>query len=1776
MVLAAAMALASAELYALPVSAAQIINPNPLVDIVVNPCSDYNVSYAKFSQDLADALKADGMDMSTVRITQAGIQLNTLDLSEWYVYDHCDNNIISSSGFDTHNGRSPYFANTAYSSSSYTIPTMNIVDWFSNGYCNRSAYSSEPGNVAALDRHILSDVDAYGKASMKFAGYGTGAYNDFLFYPASTRYKKAISFDIDASKVKLHSMNGAGFLVNAGVDTAGKLQGYLLYFAFNSDVTNATVTLYRLKGDQTPETIHGTVGIAGINKTAVGDPATIVLQSTKKTKVYIDISTDYLTVQEQPYTDGNGTMGTLNTVMNNIGINTAAAKYTNYNGFGPFVSYSGHNCSDTSYFIFSDLVMSYQTDAFESVRNSQFAQDRANETVERFFVNLAKNDPEIPDVTSEFNEGTLRLINDRIKYISNCTDSTTVTGSDVKVSDIIGSGNTYYTQSPDYATYVREIASYICNHGEWVTEGINAPELTAPAANFTIVGKDPADAGSEYVQTLSIHKKHLSNDGASGTIRITFDDSSYSVDEATRPIIKWEYSIRNSNGVIVEEKTVLSTSSDKTPPYIDITSVSPEGTYTLTLTVTDSLGVVSTSSTRAFTVINDTTAPTVSVASDASATGKATLAFTDDISGVLSYYIGTYTSDLAKTSFTTARAEASVTVDVPQDGTSLVVNVWDECGNFTTKTYSTSAVTFIKGLSDNTTQYGETLYVLNGCAIGVLPETPVDDVNVPAYGFTGWYKEALKTNVVSASTVITAATTLYGGWNSSFCNIAFNANGGVFDGTNPLSVPKGTPYSSIAAAVPAPTKAGYDFNGWTVDGSALGTRTATADATFTATWTTGNVTLVLDPNGGVSGKYSSLTALNGTAFNKVIDNYGTGNTKPTRSGYLFSHWTYTRDVATATLSSSNKLGDNGGTVYAYWTRDPMLFASATLAEATYGSAYSQKVSATNGTGKYSYALADGSALPEGLTLNTASGVISGTVTQAPSVTPVSFSIIASEIVTEGMTATAPITRSFSIKVSAGSAPVLTNQTVNVKADATDIETAVKQVYESVIGVESVDVTGTNVVSAEVTKFTVTVSFNSNFSSNKTQAGLVITADLINPAVEFTESEVPGLKSDSRENYDEDTLLEYLNSYGALQLKAEGNSDYNLALGTAPASISVTYAFADEASDPRLEFKRSGNVIYNFETTYFGNTLNRLLAVDHVDDAILIVNADAIRRFVGDADFDPAFEVTYTGVPITGAALTYTLPDNAAGVVTLSGGKLHIVGAGQVSAVVKATAPIASSADTYFDIIISEKPEVNTSVAVTDAYGSAKLYGTVVAGSETPTAAGFKYKKTGDSVYTMIPAVVAANGTFMTEIRSLDLKGVYEFFAFVTTPTGTVTSPVRTLTFTEEKETDKVTTITANGYGEVYYPTAADKNTYRITAPKDSTGLAINHADPSVKPDSVSVTGKKYINASVSENDPSNAVTLNSDGTISIGANVMSAVISVRLSDGGYLIIDYVKGTLNIDAINESETVVSDVDQENLRSAIGSDELTKLLEDGNTVDVNLIVSDLVGQDDVVEEMEEYAKQHIGENVTFINLDIKIRQIVNGDEENASYITTLNNKIFIEIKVAPEFLENAYDLKLLHKKHDGTIEEIDVVRNGDKLGFYAQEFSPYTLVAQRKFTVTLDVTGSGRISSADGKNEWLEGENVTLNIVPDDGFKIGSIIDNGEKKDVTEVYVITGIADDHTIEITFTAVSADGGSKGDNSANPDTGRAEFPLVEAVLVVAMLAAVFTAVTLKPAKEQ
>lgn len=195
------------------------VNPSPKVDIAVAVPSDYPGTFLDFKAELTEKLIAQGMDPADFRITDTATKIDTTDQSNWVVYDHYYNETqYNQLGYTAEQKKThPYRAADNTKTTGGIIPMSDI---FAGG-----------GTISTC-RNFITHTYSYdegGKANMVFAGYGTYPLVDFMYYPATSDVRRTVSFDLDATVIDKHTLQGAGFLLNAGIDESGLLRGFAFY-----------------------------------------------------------------------------------------------------------------------------------------------------------------------------------------------------------------------------------------------------------------------------------------------------------------------------------------------------------------------------------------------------------------------------------------------------------------------------------------------------------------------------------------------------------------------------------------------------------------------------------------------------------------------------------------------------------------------------------------------------------------------------------------------------------------------------------------------------------------------------------------------------------------------------------------------------------------------------------------------------------------------------------------------------------------------------------------------------------------------------------------------------------------------------------------------------------------------------------------------------------------------------------------------------------------------------------------------------------------------------------------------------------------------------------------------------------------------------------------------------------------------------------------------------------------------------------------------------------
>ena len=193
--------------------------------------------------------------------------------------------------------------------------------------------------------------------------------------------------------------------------------------------------------------------------------------------------------------------------------------------------------------------------------------------------------------------------------------------------------------------------------------------------------------------------------------------------------------------------------------------------------------------------------------------------------------------------------------------------------------------------------------------------------NMPAepsrvgYAFAGWQISDSETAFTGA-TVVTENITVVAQWTpNADVTVIFDANGGVLTGASSVEVQGGL---SLGTEMPtAPTRVGYVFAGWTIQGTETvftSTTPVLEDITVVAQWTANaNVTVTFDANGGTLTGASSVEVQGGLSLGTEMP------TAPTRDGFTFVGW-FTVSAATGGYEFTNTTPvEENITVFARWT-----------------------------------------------------------------------------------------------------------------------------------------------------------------------------------------------------------------------------------------------------------------------------------------------------------------------------------------------------------------------------------------------------------------------------------------------------------------------------------------------------------------------------------------------------------------------------------------------------------------------------------------------------------------------------------------------------------------------------------------------------------------------------------------------------------------------------------------------------------------------------------------
>jgi len=458
------------------------------IEILLSSDIGATVSTEEYKADLKAKLLAEGFKAENIRFINSAetIKTGNLDMG-WNVYDHLNYNETMSSDPIVYTSVTP-------------TSTTEVKD---------------------RDRHIYS---LNGGKEMTFLGYGQPAYKDFAIYPSDSSDSKIVNFDISADKVDTHTLEGAGFLVNAGVNGSGVLKAYLLFYKFSTPLTG---TVYLVEMDDNANTVHnssnGTIvaNPYGYTQygTIIGSGVPFTIDSvTKKINVNMVVSQGSIKCGYSQYTkDANNNLvkGTEASLFN---YSVPLANQTGFNGFGPIVSYTSHGCSSLTMFTFSSLSMKVDTSADNALKQTVWSED---DTVSKFYVNISDKGLNV----NNNKDSILSSVIDKSIYYIGAGNNTSAAKTDAEDLNAYTAGSTFVQTVPGTkdATALQNIADIITDRAtkgaatplvvtniivendgtpeEKRTVVIDDPDTEDPSNQFEIVFED--DNGDPQVKTVT-------------------------------------------------------------------------------------------------------------------------------------------------------------------------------------------------------------------------------------------------------------------------------------------------------------------------------------------------------------------------------------------------------------------------------------------------------------------------------------------------------------------------------------------------------------------------------------------------------------------------------------------------------------------------------------------------------------------------------------------------------------------------------------------------------------------------------------------------------------------------------------------------------------------------------------------------------------------------------------------------------------------------------------------------------------------------------------------------------------------------------------------------------------------------------------------------------------------------------------------------------------------------------------------------------------------------
>ncbi|NEI69225.1 autotransporter domain-containing protein [Rhizobium lusitanum] len=513
--------------------------------------------------------------------------------------------------------------------------------------------------------------------------------------------------------------------------------------------------------------------------------------------------------------------------------------------------------------------------------------------------------------------------------------------------------------------------SLTVNGAVTATQAIASTSLTSghAATSFTPVTGSGGTGTLSYTVSPSL-PSGLSFSGSSGTVSGTATSASgatsytVTVTDANGATASAAFSLA-VNGAVTANQIVASTTLTSGHAATSFTPVSGSGgTGTLSYSVSPSLpsglsfstssGAVSGTAASA----SGATSYTVTVTDANGATASA--AFDLTVNGAV-----TATQAVASTMLTNGHAATSFTPVTGSGGTG-------------TLSYAVSP-SLPSGLSFSTSSG-----TVSGTPASASSATTYTVTISDANGATGSATFSLTVNGAVTATQAIASTSLTSGHAAtSFTPVTGSGGTGTLSYNVSPSLPAGLTFNTATGTVSGTPGAGSGTASYTV--TVTDTNGATASAAFsltvngavTATQAIASQTLIL---GHAASTFAPVTGSGGTgALTYALSpTLPSGLSFNTATGAISGIPTAISGATTYTVAVTDTNGATASATFSLTVILPTLtFTPTSLPNGVAGNAYAQTITASSGMGPYSYAVSSGS-LPDGLSLDTATGKLSGT------------------------------------------------------------------------------------------------------------------------------------------------------------------------------------------------------------------------------------------------------------------------------------------------------------------------------------------------------------------------------------------------------------------------------------------------------------------------------------------------------------------------------------------------------------------------------------------------------------------------------------------------------------------------------------------------------------------------------------------------------------------------------------------------------------------------------